>query len=190
MNGDFMIGKRVKKIYKKLLFYKKAKVGSNLMVGPISNCKSYNKEDITIGNNCVINGVLDSYRGGKIVIGSNCFINTSSTIGSMESITIGNCVIIATNVRIFDNNNHPTDVESRINMCMNGFYNENWEWKYAAHKPVIIGDNVWIGEYSAILKGVTIGNGSIVASHSVVVKDVPENCIVAGNPAKVVKYLK
>ena len=52
---------------------------------------------------------------------------------------------------------------------------------------IYIGRNVWIGEYSRICKGVTIGDNSIVAANSVVTKNVPANCIVAGNPAKIVK---
>ena len=111
-----------------------------------------------------------------------------SLIGAMDSVTIGNDVIIASDVRIFDNNNHPTDPEQRKKMSQSDFYGELWTWKYAEHKPIEIDDNVWIGEFSAILKGVHIG-GAIVASHSVVTKDVPPNRIVAGNPAKVVKKL-
>ncbi len=58
---------------------------------------------------------------------------------------------------------------------------------YKNTSPIKIGNHVWIGMRSIILKGVTIGDGSIVAAGSVVVKDVPNNCLVAGNPAKVVK---
>ena len=54
-------------------------------------------------------------------------------------------------------------------------------------KPIIIGDHVWIGKNALILKGVTIGNGAIVAAGSVVVKDVSAKTLVAGNPAKVIK---
>ena len=55
---------------------------------------------------------------------------------------------------------------------------------------MVIEDNVWIGQYSTVLKGVTIGRGSIVATKAVVTKDVPPYSIVAGNPAKVVKYIE
>ena len=54
-------------------------------------------------------------------------------------------------------------------------------------QPVYIGKNVWIGLGSIILKGVTIGDGAIIAAGSVVTKDVPSNCLVGGNPAKVIK---
>ena len=55
--------------------------------------------------------------------------------------------------------------------------------------PVHIGDNVWLGDHATVLKGVTIGENSVVAARAVVTKDVPSNVIVAGNPAKVVKEL-
>lgn len=185
-----MVLNRIKCFIKKIRFKRNGTIGNNLNVGALSNCISNKKCNITIGDNCEINGVIFSYGNGKISIGNNCFINTSTFIGAMESVTIGNHVIFASNVRVFDNNNHPTEPEKRLKMCESGFHNELWEWKYAQHKPIVIEDNVWIGEFSAILKGVTIGQGSIVASHSIVVKDVPPYSIVAGNPAKVVKSLK
>lgn len=164
--------------------------GSDLKVRFTSHCSSNSKNDIVIGNRCEIKGRLISFEGGKIRIGDNCFMNFNSCIGAMDSVTIGNDVIIATDVRIFDNNNHPTSPELRKKMSHSDFYGDLWTWRYADHKAVVIGDNVWIGEYSAILKGVTIGKGSIIASHSVVTKDVPEYVIVAGNPARIVKKLE
>lgn len=108
----------------------------------------------------------------------------------MDSIIIGSHVIISNHVSIYDNNNHPTDPEIRKQMCESGFYSEMWDWVHSEHKPVVIEDNVWIGEYATILKGVTVGKGSIVASHSVVTKDVEPYTIVAGNPARKVKVLR
>lgn len=163
---------------------------SDLVVRFTSHCTAQNKCDIVIGKKCEIKGQLFSFEGGKISIGNNVFVNYNSFIGSMEAVTIGNDVIIATNVRIFDNNNHPTSPTQRERMSRSDFYGELWTWKYAEHKPVVIEDNVWIGEFSTILKGVVIGKGSIVASHSVVTKDVPPYVIVAGNPARVVKRLE
>ena len=164
--------------------------GDDLVVRFTSHCSSRCRENIVIGQGCEIKGKLVSYEEGKITIGNNVFVSFSSYIGAMDSVTIGDDVIISTNVRIFDNNNHPTSPEARRKMSHSDFYGDLWSWKYADHKPVVIGDNVWIGEYAAIMKGVTIGKGSIVASHSVVTKDVPEYTIVAGNPARVVKKLE
>lgn len=111
-------------------------------------------------------------------------------IGAVESIIIGDDVIIAGNTHIYDNNNHPTDPGRRLEMSRSGdFYGPLWSWAQSDHKPIIIEDNVWIGERCAILKGVRIGKGAIVGCNSVVTHDVPEYSIVAGNPAKVVKEL-
>lgn len=54
-------------------------------------------------------------------------------------------------------------------------------------KPILIGDDVWIGSKVTILKGVSIGDGAVIASNSVVTKNVPPRCIVAGNPAKIIR---
>ena len=99
-------------------------------------------------------------------------------------------MIISNHVTICDNNNHPTDPEARIKMTESGFYSELWDSAYSAHKPVVIEDNVWIGEYATVLKGVTIGEGAIVGCHAVVTKDVAPYTIVAGNPAICVKHLR
>ena len=177
---------RIKKNYKE--FNRNSIHGEKLGLDFTSRCISDHREDIQIGNRCEIKGTLRSFQGGRIIIGDNFYMGYRSFIGAMDSIVIGNDVIISSDVRIFDNNNHPTEPNLRRQMSHSDFYGELWTWKYAAHKPIEIADNVWIGEFSAILKGVHIG-GAIVASHSVVTKDVPPNCIVAGNPAKVVKKL-
>ena len=110
----------------------------------------------------------------------------------MEKIEIGNDVIIANNVLLVDNNNHPTSPEERMKMsqCDDFLRDELWSWKYAESKPIVIDDNVWIGRDSRILKGVTVGKGSIVALGAIVTRDVPPYSVVAGNPAKVVKTLE
>ena len=74
-------------------------------------------------------------------------------------------------------------------MSQNGTYSELWHWQYSDSKPVKINNNVWIGRYATILKGVSIGEGSIVACNALVTKDVPPYSVVAGNPARVVKIL-
>ena len=82
-------------------------------------------------------------------------------------------------------------------MIANGVYITDADWHGIYDRsqrdetvtPVIIHDNVWLGDHCAVLKGVTIGENSIVAANAVVVKDVPANVVVAGNPAKIVKRL-
>ena len=145
------------------------------------------KLDIIIGDYVDLYGRLTSQSGGKIKIGNHVQIGKGVKILSVESITIGTGVIIAADSVITDNNNHPTSVLYRKVWTRQPHSSEMHLWKFSAHSPVVIKDNVWIGERSRICKGVTIGNNSIVASYAVVTKNVPDNCIVAGNPAKIVK---
>lgn len=143
--------------------------------------------DINLGSDVRIKGNLISEYGGKIVIGDHCSLGGNSNIYSVESVIIGSYTAISRYVSISDNNNHPVNPDDRKIMRITPDGSPERSWKYAAHKPIIIGENCWIGEFSRICKGVTIGVGSIVAANAVVTKDVPPNSIVAGNPAKIVK---
>lgn len=100
----------------------------------------------------------------------NSFINREVKIICNKSIVIGDDCVIAMGTVIRDNDgaNHKIIEES-----------------YQNQKPVEIGNHVWIGENSMILKGVTIGEGSVIAASSLVTKDVPPRCLVAGSPAEI-----
>ena len=171
---------------------KNAVLGENIKFCHSGGCKnlSGNPQNIKIGGNSFIMGSLYASENGRLDIGDHFYLGNNSLIGSEKSIKIGRCVIISNDVRIYDNNNHTTSPKAREIMSLNGFSNDNWSWKHAESAPVVIEDNVWIGQYSTILKGVTIGKGAIVATRAVVTKDVPPYTIVAGNPAKVVKKIQ
>lgn len=124
---------------------------------------------------CVFNV---SSPGSKLIIGNNVGIS-GSTICSKRSVTIGDNVLIGSGCLITDTDAHPLDWRDRRDG-----HNEK-----TLCVPVVIGDDVFIGARSIILKGVTIGDRSIIGAGSVVSKDVPHDTIVAGNPAKVIKYL-
>lgn len=96
-------------------------------------------------------------------------VNSDSTLICAKLIKIGRGTIIGSEVEILDSDFHHIQEES-----------ENT-------KPVIIGADVWVGDRATILKGVTIGSGSVVACGAIVTRDVPENTLVAGVPAKVIK---
>ncbi|WP_059105290.1 sugar O-acetyltransferase [Shouchella shacheensis] len=109
--------------------------------------------------------------GKNITIGKNVFFNTGCSFQDRGGISIGDGALIGMNVTI-STLNHGLSMEAR-----NTTYPSS----------VIIGENAWIGSSSSILPGVTIGDNAIVAAGAVVTKDVPENTVVAGVPAKVVK---
>ncbi len=111
---------------------------------------------------------------GGIVIGDYVLITPGARISACHEIRIGNSVMMANGVYITDSDWH-------------GIYDRVERPK--EHTPVIIGDNVWLGDHCMVLKGVTIGENSIVGAGAVVTKDVPSNVVVAGNPACIVKQL-
>jgi len=182
--------KILRRLKAKHTFKTNSVVGKNFVCGDDARCYCKNSGKVIIGNNCDIQGVLISQGSGIISIGSNTTIRNDSVVGSVASISIGNNVIISNSVHIYDNNNHPTSPAVRKRMTEKGFYGTEWGWENAESSPVVINDNVWICERATILKGVTIGEGSIVACNSVVTKNVPAFSLVAGNPAKVVKSIK
>lgn len=115
-------------------------------------------------------------NGAKIKVGNHTRIH-GSCLHAYELIEIGSRCLIAANCQIMDSNGHEiseVNVSNRINTT-------------SGSKPIIIGDDVWIGTGSIILPGVNIGNGSVISAGSVVTKSVPEMCLVGGNPAKVIR---
>ncbi len=147
---------------------------------------------ISIGNQTCIRGGLEIQReGGSIIIGNRCYIGDHTRIWAAKNIVIGDDVLIAHNVNIFDNDTHPTNYLERRkdadNIIRHGL-RENFETLKSA--TVEIENDAWIGCNSIILKGVKIGRGAIVSAGSIVTKDVPPFTVVGGNPARVLKQLR
>lgn len=94
---------------------------------------------------------------------------------------------MSTNCVITDNNNHPVNPIDRRIMTLTPSGSFERSWINSDNAPIIIGRNVWVGENARICKGVTIGDGAVIAANAVVTKDVPANSIAAGNPARIVK---
>lgn len=114
--------------------------------------------------------------GYNIYIGNHFYANFDCVMLDVCKIRIGNNCMLAPGVHIYTAT-HPLDPHARNSGKELG-------------KPVTIGDNVWIGGRAVINPGVTIGNNAVIASGSVVVKDVPANTVVGGNPARVLKKIR
>lgn len=112
--------------------------------------------------------------GLNIAIGRNVFINQGCHFMDMGGISIGDDVMIGPKVNLVSAG-HPTDPAQRRNGIVT--------------KPIVIGNNVWIGAAATILPGVTIGDNAVVAAGAVVSRNVPANTIAAGVPARVLKRL-
>jgi acetyltransferase-like isoleucine patch superfamily enzyme len=151
-----------------------------------------NNSKITIGEDTHIRGELLIYpSGGEIKIGNFCYVGENTRIWSKNKIIIKNNVLISHNVNIHDTNSHPINYKERENdykkIISTGHSLNNDD--IVISSPILIEENVWIGFNAIILKGVTIGRGSIVAAGSVVTKDIPPFSIVAGSPARIIKRM-
>ncbi|MBE6346159.1 MAG: acyltransferase [Lentimicrobiaceae bacterium] len=123
--------------------------------------------------------IIVARYGGKITIGSGCGIS-GSTIYAMDEINIGNNVLIGGNCKILDNDFHPLPASQRINQKP-----ENIK-----KRPINIGEGCFIGANSIILKDTTLGKNCVVGAGSVVSGTFPDNVIIAGNPARIIKENK
>ena len=141
------------------------------------------KSTIQIGNHCTFNSSSKyNFRGinhpcilqtgnseAKIIIGNHVGMSGVSIV-SNNSVTIGNHVLIGANCQIGDRDGHSNRYQS-------------------SPTPITIEDYVWLGMNVTVLKGVTIGENTIIGANSVVTKDIPANCIAVGNPCKVIKEI-
>jgi acetyltransferase-like isoleucine patch superfamily enzyme len=180
----------------------KKQIGECEKMASLGNGSSFYKETkvfnlrkdknlIKIGSNSHVRGLLRLFAyGGSIDIGDNCYVGENSYIWSGDSIKIGNNVLVSHNVSIVDTNAHELDHLERaagyIKLIKKGHPKEKGSIITA---PIVIYDHVWINFNSIILKGVTIGEGAIVAAGSVVTKNVAPFTLVGGNPAKFIKEL-
>lgn len=113
--------------------------------------------------------------GYNIEIGENFFANHNTVILDGAKVTFGDNVFIAPDCGFYTAG-HPINHERR---------NEGLEYAY----PITVGDNVWIGAGVQVMPGVTIGDNVVIGGGSVVVKDIPDNCVAVGNPCKMIRAI-
>lgn len=156
-----------------------------------STVKIVNPQYISIGDNCeffreVKLSATEHYGLQNImpelIIGNGCQIGDGNHITAINSIRIGNNLLTGSNVLISDNS-HGESIVDMLNISPK-------DRPLFSKGKVVIGDNVWLCNNVCILSNVSIGNGVIVAANSVVTHDIPDNCVVAGIPAKIIKMME
>lgn len=148
----------------------------------------HDPEYISIGEKCCFQDYLyltawKEYQGDhftpELIIGKRCSFGAFNHITCIKKVIIGDNCLTGKWVTISDNNHGTTDFDI--------LHKAPIKRKLYTKGPVIIGNNVWIGDKATILGGVTIGDGAVIAANSVVTKDVPAYSVAAGNPAIVIK---
>jgi acetyltransferase-like isoleucine patch superfamily enzyme len=150
-----------------------------------------NPQYISIGNNFnalwnlrieAWDRYIDQVFSPEIIIGDNVNINSDVHIGCIDKVVIGSGVLMAS--RIYINDHSHGEINS------NDLLLPPVKRKLVSKGPVIIGNNVWIGEGVAVLPGVTIGDNSIIGANAVVTTSFPPNSVIAGVPARLIKTIK
>lgn len=155
--------------------------------GPLKMCGA---NHISIGRNFSAGSyfrieAIDSYFGESfspsITIGDNVSFQDYCHVGCVESVSIGDGTLVGSDVLITDHNHgYITPEECDVVPVM----------RRLSHAPVMIGKNVWLGDGVKVMRGVELGDGVVVGANSVVTHSFPSNVVIAGIPAKIIKYLE
>lgn len=164
-------------LYKKIKYNNRFSYYPKIKKSLFSTIEILDNSSVALGKNLILEKyvTLKSFGTGELIIKDNVYINKGTTVVSHNKIVISEGVLIGPNVMIFDHNH---DREKELSNRGSQHYKSS---------PIYIEQDVWIGANSVILSGITIGKGSVIAAGSVVTKDVPENTIVGGNPARIIK---
>ena len=127
------------------------------------------------GENFILTAPFWCDYGYNITLGENFYANHNLVILDAAKVTFGDNVFVAPDCG-FHTAGHPIDFERR---------NQGLEYAY----PITVGDNVWIGAGVQVMPGVSIGSNVVIGGGSVVVKDIPSNCVAVGNPCKVIRAI-
>jgi acetyltransferase-like isoleucine patch superfamily enzyme len=173
-----------------------ASLASTATIGPEGVIENNlgDKTCIKVGEHSYIRGRLLTYgHGGNISIGDWCYVGVRTEIWSMDSIRIGNRVLISHDVNIHDGTAHSLDATQRHQhfrrIIMEGHPRTSMDLPGVLGAPIVIGDDAWISFGVIILRGVTIGAGSVIAAGSIVTKDVPPGVLYCCDVKPIIKPL-
>ncbi len=175
--GLLFVGKKVQlRCRRKIKFFGSATIEDGVKIDALSKDGIEVGENFSIGRNSIIEctGVLREL-GEKLTIGKNVGIAANAFISMRGPVEIGDDTIFGPNVAIHAENHNFSDFDKPIRL------------QGGTRKGIKIGNNCWIGSGVIILDGVTIGDGCVIAAGAVVNKDIPDNSIAGGVPAKVIK---
>lgn len=155
-------------LYVPLLLNGKGKIqfGKNVQIGVVNSPNFYSHYTYLEARN----------QNSEIIIGNNVSINNAFSAVAFSKITIQDNVLIGVNCSIIDNDGHNLESDKRNSDDV-------------PSAAILISENVFLGDSVTILKGVTIGKNSVIGNGSIVTKNIPENVIAAGNPARVIRDL-
>ncbi|MDR2977521.1 MAG: acyltransferase [Streptococcaceae bacterium] len=177
--SNLIVGKHTHfRVRNKIHVGSNVRIGKNVLVDALSTDGLFLGDNVKIGDNSklMISGTL-SDLGKGLRIGSNTSFSENTFFGSAGGIIIGSDVIAGQNVR-FHAENHKFD-NSGVLIRLQG----------VSHKGIKLGSNIWIGSGVTILDGSNIGDNCVIASGAVIQKEFPDNSIIGGVPAKVIRRL-
>jgi len=161
----------------KIRFGKNFSIGQDCFIDALSKEGFLCGKNVSIGKNTCIecSGSL-KYLGKGIKIGNNVGLGTHGYFGAAGGIEIGNDTIIGNYVSYHSENHIFDKIDTPIRL------------QGVSHKGINIGNNCWIGAKVTFLDGATVGDGCVIAAGAVVIGEFPDNCIIGGIPAKILKY--
>jgi len=168
------------------------KFGKNLRMRSLPICRKHRQATIEIGEDVIVNNKICenlagiTHRSVLAAVSPDATLKIGNHVGMSgvilyctKMITVGDYVNLGAGVRVYDTDFHPVGfAPRRLN-----------DTSMICSSPVTICDDVWVGANAIILKGVTIGPRSVIAAGSVVAKDVPQDVIAAGVPAKIIRSI-
>jgi|KBSMisStaDraftv2_1062788.scaffolds.fasta_scaffold00086_32 galactoside O-acetyltransferase len=190
---NHLLGNDHSKLLKRLI------QSGNLVAGEgtqLDQCKMFSLHamkpgfaNVKIGNDCILEGRIILFSPeARITIGDRVYIGPGTSLYCYESIEIGNDIMFSWDITVLDTNAHSLQWNERKNDVINWKKGAAFkDWSVVQHEKVVVKDKAWIGFNSILLKGVTVGEGAVVAAGSVVAKDVEDFTVVGGNPAQFIK---
>jgi len=146
---------------------------------------------ISVGDDCLIEAhLVAEARTSRIVIGNNVYIGGGTTVDCVDSIEIGDDVLISYQCLLLDSDGHSTDLDSRRSELPRWKESGGRNWAAASTRPIRIGNGAWLGARTIVLKGVEIGEGAVIGAGSVVTRSIPAYTLAGGNPARIIRPLR